>query len=411
MTESAIILKSIHDELASSASEFTHGMQLLDDSLLLLNDQVSLTVSLPDDQLSPTNNASVHAHVLAEIRGSESLLLDACLLGCESTRSESLQEIGQLWYVAVGSMILSMFHNRSVAGACHFHGDEPWSIPGFHGFIGQSYTRLIPDDVELDALIDQRPFELVPILAPAGPIHLAKIVLQYQGDGRWKRFTEINGHQVRFTDHIEVPDLEVPPHSLHVSFAIFHHGENARPQTELTAIDKQIRSYLSEFETSKGNLDVVKDRLLQQNMSLVDVHRLQIFLTIAAARLAFEGMVEEFPDTYIQVHQGGTITADQRLIDEPLFARGWLILLELIQTGKKQLVTDLSLMSGDLQAIDKALKHGSKPENLILSPNILADPDVSDEDFQRALTQFSAPTKAKPLERPWWKLWSSQPRN
>ena len=119
-----------------------------EDLLATYNGQMLFQADVATD---PGYHASIaHCHVIARIGNTSwSDPLDACVMGIDADRRRGIAKAAQNWVKNVGSVLFSLLHAKPMMDASHFNGQDPWGVPGCHGFVGplSGYNLAKPDDL------------------------------------------------------------------------------------------------------------------------------------------------------------------------------------------------------------------------------------------------------------------------
>ena len=209
-------------------------------------------------------------------------------------------------------------------------------------------------------------------------------------------------------------------------------------------IRQAIRSALPNLETManlgfvEGTERVVMTTAVEKSNPGIS-HRLASdiadFLPIAFGRWVLRDNPLRFDEHYLRIDSAGRARVYCRLDDEPAYREAVAIIPEAAamdlgaiaslitrdaeardilqadaQRAGENVVKKLARASAEYQMIDAALRRGSRPENLDLSPPIINGPDEFCDPLDRAPAFAEKPwwwetwkPQAKP--RPWWKFW------
>src|SRR5262249_12787565 len=129
--------------------------------------------------------------------------------------------------------------------ADHFDGDDPWGVPGCHGFIGPLSCYFIKDPTSLAALGSVGLFDCAAAMAPPGIVHLAKVVLDAKGAHGWKRTLEIDGHLACFSEMPWNCGIPAPKEGVASQFAVFHFAGREDAIEARRRLDDVIRQFVS----------------------------------------------------------------------------------------------------------------------------------------------------------------------
>jgi len=402
MNEAALVLQSIHDELAERSPEETGRLALADDALALLDLETKLTVVVEHDPDS--HPAIAHCHVVAAI-ADERGRLDACVVGIDPARAKGLRDAATTWIETVAPPLLSLLRARPVMGAAHFDGSQPWGVAGCHGFVGPLRARLFEREFTLDE--NARAFDYAAEMAPPGIVHLAKVTLEAAGKHGWKRNLEVDGHAA---SHVEQPwdaGTAAPAQGIASQFAIFHYGDQPDRIEARQRVDDAIRRFVAASGTASGPEEAAT-MLKSEGIDGDLVNRAITFVPLAFGRVIFGSLGPSFPPHYMRIRRDGVVEEGLKLMHEPVFARSMALCSQFMEGGFLEAVKRISVTGPELNAINKALCAGSKPNDLTLSPSIVIEPGVDDAALERALNRLherAEPPQPTTPTRPWWKLW------
>ena len=121
------------------------------------------------------------------------------------------------------------------------------------------------------------------------------------------------------------------------------------------------------------------------------------FLPIAVARAMLTGMGVHFADHYVRQTAQGHVIGQKPLDEEPVYREGLTMADEISRMGESSLMAIVN-HSPEYQAISKALRGGSRPEELTCAPPTM----LTNNDDRRAFNDTSGGPAAR---KPWWKFW------
>jgi hypothetical protein len=113
-----------------------------------------------------------------------------------------------------------------------------------------------------------------------------------------------------------------------------------------------------------------------------------------------DGMGIKFPADYLCFNAAGDVIESGLLAEQPYFAAAMTIARSRPPRGLPR----LALMSSDVNAVNSALKAGSKPEDLVVGPPamFMESPTPAGMDKARQAIRDRLATQAK---KPWWRFW------
>jgi hypothetical protein len=390
VNESAYVTEVIREELSAIGRDVVGPIELSPEGLSAYDRQLLLSVDVRTD---PGYHPSIaHCHVIARIgRTTFSDPLDGCIMGIDADRRVGLAKAARSWVQNVGSVLFSMLHARPVMGAAHFGPDDPWGVAGCHGFAGPLFGYGI-DESALRPLLAAPLFDFATAMAPPGLVHLAKAVLQGHDGGQWTRTLEIDGHAASHAESPWISVVPAPPNGIAARFALFHFGDQPGTVTDRKMLDDTIRRFVSAADTTTPEAAVAK---LREGGVAPDLFwRVSTFLPIAFFRVVFGQMNLRLSPDYHRVGRDGQGTV-LTLMREPTFARAIALAPELMAGGHAEGVKRLAMSSSTFNALNSALKAGSKPENLVFGAPAVADPGFG--------VRHVAPPP--PPSKPWWRFW------
>lgn len=112
--------------------------------------------------------------------------------------------------------------------------------------------------------------------------------------------------------------------------------------------------------------------------------RIADFLPLAYGRVFFERSKITFSDTYVRLQADGRPGPEQRLDEEPVYREG--LILARQRVGGPQVMLVIANRSAAYQAINHAMRTGSKLEDLAVAPAVI-------------------PAEAVPRASAWWRFW------
>ena len=132
------------------------------------------------------------------------------------------------------------------------------------------------------------------------------------------------------------------------------------------------------------------------------------FTQVAWGRFFLDGLGVSFPQEYYWLSAAGKVVSCGELRDEPSFSAASSLAQQYAPHAGFQ---RLALMSADVQAVNEALRKGSKPANLRTAPVVMFTEAPTPEGLASAnrllaeLLATKTPSSSKEERRPWWKLW------
>ena len=398
--EAAYLLQVIHDELTRLDSEIVGRISVDGQTLFAMDQKVRLTASVHRD---PGSHASLaHCHVVAEIPLSgQPARLDACVVGIDPARFKALADAAHIWTASFAGPLFSLMHARPVLGATHFDGTNAEGVTGCHGFAGPMIGRQFGAKFDFADLVSTPMFESAAEMAPPGVLHLVKVTLEAQGNGRWTRNLEIDGHAATYADKDWNAGGAAPDKGLASRFAVFHYADQPAAIEARRCIDQAIRQFVLAFQTTDRLQDAIA-KLGEQRIAPDLIRRVTDFVPLAFGRLVMIRTGVSFPSEFMRIRPGGESETGLKLMREAVFARAMSIGCELIGGETLAAAKKVALLSPELNVINNALHHGSKLENLALSPTVFSDGQTSPAEIERALKQHE---KAVKSAKPWWRFW------
>lgn len=404
--DSARVLHAIYEGLRHLPADVVGRVELNGQTVAAYDGQLTLGAEVRSD---PGSHPSIaHCHVTARIgRTAFTDPLDACVVGVDPDRQRGLEKAGQNWIQNVGSVLFSLLHAKPMMDAAHFDGHEVWGVPGCHGFVGPLRGLGVDQSSGLEALLDAPIFEYAEALAPPGLVHLAKVVLQADGEKGWKRTIEIDGHAASFDEESWECGVPAPPNGVVSRHAVFHYGGQTDAVGARTRLDEAIRQLVRNASTTQ-DVEAAFERLRVDGVDPDLVHRVANFVPLALCRVIFARVGARFSTDFVRVRKDGT---NERftLMREPAFARSVALYPELLRDGMAEGLKRLATYSSTFNALNSALRAGSKPEDLVMSPAFIPGPDTDAAAMEQAIRQMrpsppAAPARESPA-KPWWRFW------
>ncbi|HWE98021.1 MAG TPA: hypothetical protein VG269_29010 [Tepidisphaeraceae bacterium] len=395
--ESAYVLQVVHDELEKCGREIVGPLELTGDVLAAFDGQMLLKAEIRCD---PGYHPSIaHCHVIARIgNASWSDPLDACVMGTDPDRRHGLAKAAQNWVSNVGSPLFSLLHAGPVMDATHFEGNDPWGVPGCHGFVGPLYGYNMKELKDPSPIFKAGIFDYVAAMAPPGMVHLAKVVLDAKGVGGWNRTLEIDGHLANFEEKQWNCGIPAPQVGIISQFAVFHHGGDKEAVESRRRIDEAIRQFVAEVARTKS-VDAATQMLGEGGFDPDVIHRIASFAPLAFCRVVFGDIGVKYSTEFKWITKEGTCQT-LKYMREPAFARSLVLMRDLFDAGFGEAVKGLAMYSSTFNVVSQALNSGSKPQDLLISPAIIPDRDADAAAVERAVTPTPAPTGTKGTTRP-----------
>lgn len=119
--------------------------------------------------------------------------------------------------------------------------------------------------------------------------------------------------------------------------------------------------------------------------------RIVQFTPIAFTRVFFERSKVQFAETYFRMKSDGSLGAECRLDEEPVFKAAAALARNRDIAGPSMLF--VTHRSGAFQAIHQAMRQGAQLNGLMVSSPILVEREPASDP------------PAKPPEPPWWRFW------
>jgi hypothetical protein len=409
------VLRAIHEGLRELPAEIVGRVEMTGPTVAAYDGQLILEAHVRSD---PGYHPSIaHCHVIARMgKTAFSDPLDACVVGIDPDRQRGLEKAGQNWIRSVGSALFSLLHARPVMDAEHFDGQQVWGVPGCHGFVGPLTGFGTDQPDALEALLSVPMFEFAEALAPPGMVHLAKVVLQADGATGWKRTIEIDGHGASFEQDSWQCGVAAPTNVVLARHAVFHYGGQAGAVDARRRLDEAIRRLVRAANATE-DVDSAFERLYAEGIESDLLHRAASFAPLALCRMIFAGVGARFSSDFIRVRRNGS-TEQSKLMREPAFARSVALYPELLSAGMAEGLKRLSMCSSTFNALNSALRAGSKPDDLVMSPPLIPDSDTDAATLEQAIRQMrrsasdalpapAAPVPPTPKSPPrrWWRFW------
>lgn len=138
--------------------------------------------------------------------------------------------------------------------------------------------------------------------------------------------------------------------------------------------NRLVRTSVPVFLKSPDCDSLAMVRILEGNgFSTAESRNLVEFLPLAFGRVLLDILKVRTADTFTRVDKNGRELPKVRLVDEPFFRESLGVAQELLLEDKDSFTT-IAMHSSEVQAVNKAMYAGRKPENLTLSAPILVWP-------------------------------------
>jgi hypothetical protein len=361
-----------------------------------------------DEKLHPS---LAHVHILAEIGRGPTAVLEACVLGIGEEKAIALEDAAQYWVNFAAPPIFSLLHAKPVMGAEHFEGHEKWGVTGRHGFVGPVAVRSKGKKINLDVLAESPLFSGASEVASEGLVHFAKSILEVVDGSRWRRSLEIDGHGTSLIEDDVKPGIKATPEIITcVRYAVYFPTPFQR--TDDFSIDEIIRKFVAAFNADRGKMSLEDgiSFLFEQGFKEEVVHKIGSFVPLAFTRYILRSLGVTFSNTYMEITSEGIARDGLKLCDEPIFQRAMVLAEFLIRSPQYQVgMKFLSMTSSEFRAINQSMTNGSKPQDLVLSPPVIIDPDAAPDAMNKAIAEITAKLKSiKPessKKKYWWQFW------
>lgn len=304
--ESAYILQAVYDQLQRQSPDIVGRLELKHDVLTACDGQMLLKAEVHLDAGSHPSIA--HCHIIAQI-GRTSLTdpLDACVIGIHPDRQEGLAQTATNWMTNAGCTLFSLIHAKPLLGATHFDGTETWSVPGCHGFAGPlfGFGFGAKEPLDLSPVRSAGVFDYAAAMAPAGMVHLAKVVLQAKSDKTWTRSLEIDGHSACFREERWDAGIVAPANTVVGQFTVFHYGGEQDVVGSRKRLDEAIRRYTA-FILQTRDLNQAASMLTREGFESDIIHRVAAFVPLAFCRVTFGDVGAKISSDYHRVKTDGS---------------------------------------------------------------------------------------------------------
>jgi len=407
--EAAYVLKVIHDELRKQGEAVVGALELREDCVLA--HQGNLVIQAEVLREAGDASSMAHCHVTARIVGSRggSEPLDACVIGVASQRESALAKAGEKWVSNVSCCFFSLLHAKPVMQAAHFGGKDPWGVPDCHGFAGPLTGMFFEKAEAIGSLQGEGVFDCAAALAPPGIVHLAKVVLDAQGEKGWKRTVEIDGHEAVYEEERWNTKVAAPGRGIVTQYAMFHFADQQDVIEKRRRIDEAIEAFVlafAELKDTDKSADILEKRGFDPGLA----NLVALMVPSACFRVIFGRSGLTFARDCVRVYKDGTNSVG-KVMQEPIFARTMVLCGKFIPRGIVEAIKSLASLSAEMNAVNAALQGGSKLGDLQMLPSIFPDVGVSNAAMEKAfglMKTFAKPAAAKGVEakaKPWWKTW------
>jgi hypothetical protein len=129
------------------------------------------------------------------------------------------------------------------------------------------------------------------------------------------------------------------------------------------------------------------------------------FTQTAWGRVFLDGIGVRFSNDYLCFNGAGDVIESGLLADQPYFSAAMRLAP---QYARSPGFPRFALMSADVNAVNGALKSGSKPENLVMGPAALFMEAATPAGIAKArdiLTGWVSASKQVTDKKPWWRFW------
>ncbi len=134
--------------------------------------------------------------------------------------------------------------------------------------------------------------------------------------------------------------------------------------------------------------------------------RTYLFMQLAWARAFLDGMGITFSPDYLLIDKDGNVVETGKLAEEP----SYLVARSLADRYRSSpAFKNIVFTAADFKAVNSALMSGSKPENLVIAPAVIALESLTPEGALRMkdiLQKYGETPQSDPApKKPWWRIW------
>ena len=372
------LLLAIASELKRMGSDIVGQVQVDGESLSACQDQLRLRVEIFSDH--PMEAEILHAHVVARLGGESGQELDACIIGIGDTEDDQAEDAARNWQTLVGGPVLSLLTETPLVGTRHFDEASAHGVAGAHGFVGPMMGRLLDREFDWGQLEEVDLFRFAQNLAPAEMVQLAKVTLHAEG-GVWSRSLEINGHAVSHFDADWKLEPDPPREGAVTQFALFHFAHDPNWVVMRQKVDDAICSFVAAFAESR-KIDEAYLELVRQGVEGELAHNVFSFASLAFSRSLLEQLGARYADSYCLIGQGGSVTRDHLLLDQPVYARSLALSHDFKVGPEVDAFKDLALLNTEFQRLNQLMNDGFPPGEIELPPPVMLQFGVDEESVE-----------------------------
>jgi hypothetical protein len=172
-----------------------------------------------------------------------------------------------------------------------------------------------------------------------------------------------------------------------------------------TAIAKLGNIVLESGDFSEEDIETA---LIAAGFSGIQAKRTYVLVQTAWARSFLGNLRIQFSPEYICLNALGNIVESGQLEQDPYYIEAQAFAKQYLKTSGGE---RLALMSSEVDAINQALKAGSKAKDLVLAPILIFLEPPTDEGLknaQQVLNQVMEKIERdnpSPKKKPWWMFW------
>lgn len=408
-SESRMMLAALRDALVAKDNGILGQFEFDVESLWVLDRRVRLTAEV---LRSETDHPSIaHVHVVAELDGNAKRQINACAVGINDKRNEAICDAAACWVDIAAGPVFSLVLDQPVLGARKFTGREAWGVAGCHGFVGPKRFAIGTESpLNLDIAGDVPLFRYCSEVAPAGLLHSAQVTVEADGNGKWKRTCEIDGHAAAFVERPWVDGPPAPQRAIVSGFAVFHYEDDPDFVSARKKLDDAIRDFVVACE-SVATIDAASESLIRSGHDAGVAHQVLQFAPLAFCRAMLESLGISSAEEFVRVAANGEIQIGLRLMAEPAFARSQAMARDLLVGDLSDVTRRIAMCSSEFNAINAAMNDGSAAEDLVVLPSVVSEPGAPAEAVRRAYLELQERSRRATLAsgksaKPWQRIWN-----
>lgn len=174
----------------------------------------------------------------------------------------------------------------------------------------------------------------------------------------------------------------------------------------LMNIQKAFELLVAAASQPDTNENLIYESLRSAGIPSNQADKLYKFTQIAWGRVFLNGMEITFAKEYFCLDADGSVITSGQLDEEPHYSFA-------VSNADRYVGSPafkfMALTSSEVNAVNKALHSGSKPENLVTAPPVIfmvAPTDSGVRKAQELISNHFQSLQTQVQKKPWWKIWS-----